>query len=434
MGRASAMSESPIAEGHSLTARKRARPPWRVTVRFFLKRMRQHAILEIASSLSFSTVFALIPALALLLAAVAAYPGLSSLRERMEDFLLANLMPETGLHVGVAIAGFVRAAGELTAVGIIGLIAAALVLLISVESAFNKIFRAARQRRLALRLLVFWTLMTIGPLLLGLGFSLFGIFTALPLFGGPEEASNFDLVLGSVAPAVLGWIVLTVLYTIVPNRRVFLKDAMVGALLAALLLTFVRYTFAFYVLTMTAYQAIYGAMAAIPIFLIWVFVVWVIVLSGAVVTASMPDWRHERSGATVGPAGRLMTALAILSHLERAARDGSGLITARLAKAVTAPDIVFASVLTELRAARFVVVTDAGQWMLARDLDRTPLADLVHCFGFGLSFGLGMVSAPEFDDSETGRRVAAALRQAAESEQRALSITLGRLLQTPLEA
>ncbi len=432
------MSESPEksqekSEYPSFGKRVRSRPAVRVTMRFFLRRMNQHAILETASSLSFSTIFALIPALALLLAAVAAYPGLSALRGRMEQFLLSNLMPETGLHVGVAIAGFVRAAGELTAVGIVGLIAAALVLLVSIESAFNKIFRVARHRRLAIRLLVFWTLMTIGPLFLGLGFSLFGIFAALPLFGAPEEATNFDIVLGSVAPAVLGWIVLTVLYAIVPNRRVFLKDAMVGALLAAGLLTFVRYTFAFYVLTMTAYQAIYGAMAAIPIFLVWVFVVWVVVLAGAVVTASLPDWRHERSGAVIGPAGRLMTALSILERLGRAARDGSGLTTARLARNISAPDIIFAAVLTELRNTRFVVMTEAGEWVLARDLDRTPLADLVHCFGFGLSFGLGMVEAPEFDDSDTGRRVAAALRQAAESEQRALSITLGRLMQDPVE-
>ncbi len=434
MGRARAMNESP--EKFTKPAREkpvRPRPALRVTTRFFLRRMRQHAILETASSLSFSTIFALIPALALLLAAVAAYPGLRVLRERMEQFLLMNLMPETGLHVGVAIAGFVRAAGELTAVGIIGLVAAALVLLVSIESALNKIFRVARHRRLAVRLLVFWTLMTIGPLLLGLGFSLFGIFTALPLFGVGEEANNFDLVLGSVAPAVLGWLVLTLLYAIVPNRRVFPKDAMIGALVAAGLLTFVRYTFAFYVLTMTTYQAIYGAMAAIPIFLIWNFLVWVIVLAGAVVAASLPDWRHERSGAVVGPAGRLMTALSILERLERAARDGKGLTTARLARTISAPDIIFAAVLTELRNTRFVVVTDAGEWMLARDLDRTPLADLVHCFGFGLSFGLGMVEAPEFDDSDTGRRIAAALRQAAESEQRALSITLGRLMQEPVE-
>ncbi|MCC6912131.1 MAG: YihY family inner membrane protein [Rhodospirillaceae bacterium] len=414
--------------------RVRPRPAPRVTMRFFLRRMSQHAILEMASSLSFSTIFALIPALALVLAAVAAYPGLSALRERMEQFLLSNLMPETGLHVGVAIAGFVRAAGELTAVGIIGLIAAALILLVSIESAFNKIFRVARDRRLAIRLLVFWTLMTIGPLLLGLGFSLFGIFAALPLFGAPEEATNFDIVLGSIAPSALGWLVLTVLYAIVPNRRVFLKDAMIGALLAAGLLTFVRYTFAFYVLTMTAYQAIYGAMAAIPVFLIWIFAVWVIVLAGAVVTASLPDWRHESSGAVVGPAGRLMTALSILERLERAVREGKGLTTARLARTVSAPDIIFAAVLGELHNMRFVVVTDTGEWMLARDLDRTPLADLVHGFGFGLSFGLGMVEAPEFDDSETGRRIAAALRQAAESEQRALSVTLGRLMQEPVEA
>jgi membrane protein len=418
----------------TMPARAGSGPDVRATLRFFLRRMGQNSILETASSLSFSTIFAFIPALALLLAAVTAYPGLRALRERMEQFFVTNLMPDTGLQVGVAIAGFVKAAGQLTAFGIIGLIGAALILLISIESAFNKIFHVARARRLAVRLLVFWTLMTIGPLFLGLGFSLFGIFTALPLFGAASESNQFDIMLGSIAPAVLGWIVLTVLYALVPNRRVLLRDAMAGALVAAALLTFLRYTFAFYVLSMTTYQAIYGALAAIPVFLIWVFLVWTVVVAGAVVTAALPDWRHERSGAVVGPAGRLMAGLAVLERLERAARDGKGLSTGKLARAVRTPDIIFAAVLAQLRAERFVAVTDAGDWILARDLDRTPLSDLVHAFGFGLSFGLNMVNAPEFADSETGRKIAIALRQAAESEQRALSITLARLLQTPVEA
>ena len=410
----------------------RRRPSLRVTLRFFSRRMSQNALIETAAALSFSTIFALIPAIALVLAAVAAYPGLKALRVGMEEFLLGHLMPDTGLGVGAAISGFVRAAGELTAFGIIGLIAAALVLLISIESAFNKIFHVSRSRRLAVRLIVFWTLMTVGPLLLGLGFSLFGVFTALPLFGPADPNSHINLVLGGLAPALLSWIVLTFLYAIIPNRRVRPKDAMIGALVAAVLLTVLRYSFAFYVLSMTTYQAIYGALAAVPVFLVWIFLVWTIVLAGAVVTAGLPDWRHERTGAAVGSAGRLMTALSILERLESTGRDGIGIGTAALARSIRAPDIIFASVLAELQNARFVVTTDVGTWILARDLDRTPLGDLVHCFGFGLSFGLGMVDAPEFNNSDTGRRIAAALRQAAESEQRALSITLGRLLQTPL--
>ncbi|MGE4062956.1 MAG: YihY family inner membrane protein [Rhodospirillaceae bacterium] len=406
----------------------------RSAVRFFLRRMSRNAILETAAALSFSTIFALIPAIALLLAAVAAYPGLGELRESMERFFTTHLMPDTGLQVGVAIAGFVKAAGQLTAFGIVGLIAAALVLLISIESALNRIFHVAKARRLAVRLLVFWTLMTIGPLFLGLGFSLFSVFTAMPLFGSAEDPTRFDILLGSVTPALLGWFVLLVLYAIVPNRRVRLQDAAVGALVAAVFLTLLRYTFAFYVLSMTTYEVVYGALAAVPVLLVWLFLVWTIVLAGAVVTASLPDWRHERSGAAVGPAGRLLTALSILERLEKVGRQGKGLSTARLARAIKAPDITFAGVLAELSKHRFVAATQEGEWMLARDLDRTPLADLVHCFGFGLSFGLGMIDAPEFDDSEVGRRIAGALRQAAEAEQRTLSITLGRLMQAPVEA
>src|SRR5690606_15629004 len=118
-------------------------------------------------------------------------------------------------------------------------------------------------------------------------------------------------------------------------------------------------------------------------------------------------------------------AFAILEQLERTGRDGKGLPTAKLAHASGLPEAVFAATLADLRFGRFVVQSDAGHWILTRDLDRTPLSDLVEIFGFGLGFGLGMETIPQLDNSETGRRVAAVLRAAAESEQQALSVTLG---------
>jgi len=414
---------------HDLSPVRRRLGALRVAFRYFVKRMGHNSILETAAALSFSAVFALIPAIALLMAAVAAYPGLSALRARMEQFFIANLMPDTGFQVGVAIAGFVKAAGQLTVFGVVGLIGAALILLISIESAFNKIFHVTRPRRILVRLLVFWALMTIGPLFLGVGFSLFGIFAALPLFGGARETSNLDLLLGVLTPAFMSWLVLTFLYFIVPNRRVMLRDAMLGALVATVLLTLLRYTFTFYVLTMTTYQAIYGALAAFPVFLVWIFLVWIIVLVGAVVAAGLPDWRHESSGVVVGPAGRLMAAVAILERLQEAAREGHGIVTVKLARAVGVPDMTFASVLADLRLSRFVVQTETGEWMLARDLDRASLSDLVDAFGFGLGFGLGLDEAAQRHRSPTARRLANVLRESAESERRALSLTLGRLMQ-----
>jgi len=400
---------------------------------FLVKRLGEATITRAAAALSFSTALAVVPGLALVLATLAAFPAFDGLRASLQAAIVTNLVPDTGLKISDALNSFVEAAGKLTLFGVIGLVITSVLLLLTIEGALNQIFKVIRPRLLRQRLLVFWAVMTIGPVLLGMGVSLMGYFLSQEMIEGQAAPASTPVVLllGNLAPTVLTWATLTFLFMIIPNRRMRLRDAMIGAAVAALLLAMLRYVFALYIIFMTSYQAIYGALAAVPVFLVWVFLVWLAVLAGAVVTAALPDWRYARAEVGVGTAGRMLLALEILVRLAVARRGGVGLAMEHLAKTLGAPDTILTAILNDLRAGNFIAPTEDGRWVLSRDLERTPLADLVHHFGLGLNLDIGH---DDLKSGDLGKRLGQYLRNAAESERTLLSVTLARVLASPEDA
>ncbi|MBY0510541.1 MAG: YihY family inner membrane protein [Rhodospirillaceae bacterium] len=396
---------------------------------FLFRRVTEARMMQSAAALSFSTALAVIPALALVLAILAAFPAFNDLRINLQSAIVANLMPDTGLKASEFMGQFIEAAGKVTAFGAIGLALTAILLLLTIEGALNGVLKITKPRRLPQRLLVFWAIMTLGPLLLGAGLSSFGYFARKSIEDGTTTTSPSGMILlGNLLPTVMTWLTLTLIFMLVPHRRIRFKDALAGAAVAALLLTILRYSFAAYVIFMTSYKAIYGALAAVPVFLVWIYLVWMAVMAGAVVTGSLPDWRYARSDVGSGTLGRLSLALQILADLAMARKHGTGMTAEQLGKILGAPDTVTMSVLNDLRTGRFAAPGEDGRWLLTRDLERTTLGDLVHHFDLGLNFSL-----PE-DDSSAGdlaKRVNQYLRNAANSERALLSVSLARVVLPP---
>lgn len=398
---------------------------------FLVSRMSEACVSSTAAALSFWTALAVVPALALVLATLAAVPAFDQLRASLQEAIVSNLVPDTGLRINEALTDFIEAAGNLTAFGVIGLVATSALLLLTVEDALNEIFGVTRPRPLRKRLLVFWAVMTIGPVLLGAGLSLLGYFAGIQMFEGAPAAGPTAFLLGGVMPTLLTWATLAFLFMIIPNRRVSLKDVLVGAAVAALLLAALRQAFTLYVIFMTSYQAIYGALAAVPVFLVWIYLVWLAVMVGAIVAAALPDWRTARVGFGPGVGGRLVLALEVLARLAVARRGGVGLAAEPLARALGASGPVLNRVLDELRLGMFIAPTEDGSWVLSRDLERTALADLVHHFGLGLDMG---AASDELKLGDLGKRLNQYLQNAAESERTLLSVSLARLVMLPEES
>ena len=168
----------------------------------------------------------------------------------------------------------------------------AVMLMVTIDTAFNHIWRASRPRNLLQRILVYWMVLTVGPLFVGASLSLTSYMIRLSL-GLIDNPPGVGLLMFRFTSLALTAVALALLYWTVPNRRVLKRDALVGGLTAGICLEAMKQGFSFYVAHFASYELVYGAFAAIPVFLLWIYLSWLIVIGGAVLAALLPEWRER---------------------------------------------------------------------------------------------------------------------------------------------
>ena len=245
--------------------------------RYVARRFQRDGASRMAASLSYTSLLSLVPLMAIALAMLAAFPVFDDIRAQIQGWVFQNFVPAVGEVVQKQVTRFIANAGKLTAAGVVGLALTAIMLLVTIEGAMNAVFRVARDRSPLSRLLVYWTVVTLGPLLIGLSLSLQGYLTAASRWAVGK--ANVPLATMPV-PTLLSIVAFTVLYMAVPNRRVRAMDALIGGVAAGLLFAALRWGFGLYVTSSGAYTNVYGAVAAVPIFLFWMFLSWTAVQIG----------------------------------------------------------------------------------------------------------------------------------------------------------
>jgi membrane protein len=246
-----------------------------------------------AAALSFTTMFALVPFMAVGFAMFSLFPQFQRLRETIKDFIYGNFVPAAGDVVEKYLDQFLANAGRLTIWGLLFVLATALLLMLTIERAFNDIWHAREHRQRLHRLLAYWALLTLGPVLIGVSLTLTSQLAALSLLA-PSLFGNVRPLLFGLLPVALEVLAFVLLYTVVPSRPVRLRHALTGGLCATALFEIAKRAFALYVSQFPSYRVIYGAVATLPVFLLWVYLSWLVVLLGAVVTATLPEWRSLR--------------------------------------------------------------------------------------------------------------------------------------------
>lgn len=263
-------------------------------LRFAVRRFLQDRCLDQAAALSFTTLLSVVPLIALSMVIVSVVPQLQDLRDDIERLLTANLLPEASATALMQFRRFVEKAGGLTGFGIVGLALSAALLLAAVDMAFDIIWRVHRSRPIVVRLIAYAILLVLGPLLVGGSLSLQGqILTTGKHLGG----TAFIKGLRAAGPMILivgEGMALLLLYRFVPTRKVRWPDALAGALVGLALLELVKRGFVHYLRQFSNYQFVYGALAVIPVFLIWLYLCWIAALFGAEIVAGLPEWRAAR--------------------------------------------------------------------------------------------------------------------------------------------
>ncbi|UCH52602.1 MAG: YihY family inner membrane protein [Pseudomonadota bacterium] len=246
---------------------------------------------RVGGELSFTTLLALVPLTTVSVAVLSLFPVFAAWMETAQTFIYGNFVPAAGDAVSQYLQQFAANAGQLTVWGLLFLIITALMLMATIEHAFNDIWHVAQPRKRVHRFLGYWAVLTLGPILIGLSISVTSYLLSLPLVSGPAAPSGVRALILTLAPTVFEVLAFVLMYVVIPNHRVRWGDALIGAIIAAALFEVAKRGFAWFVLSFATYRVIYGALAALPVFLIWIYLSWMVVLLGAVVTATLPEWR-----------------------------------------------------------------------------------------------------------------------------------------------
>jgi membrane protein len=336
-----------------------------------VQRFREERATQTAGSLAYTSLLSLVPLLTVALAIASAFPVFENAIEALQNFLFENVLPEApGVDAIIdQIDSFMRNTGRLTAIGIIGFMVTAVMLMLTIDNALNRIFRVQRRRSILQNIFIYWAILTLAPVLIGVSLSM----TTYALAAS----------LGSVylVPFFFTCVALSILYGVVPARRIELRHAVMGGIVAGIGFEVAKRAFALYLQQVPTYTLIYGAFATIPIFLVWLYVSWVVVLAGAVFTAMLPAY-HAKPEERMKPGERLAEALGALSLLARAHAAGKVLALNALARELRAHPYRLEELLVRAAARGWVARTEKDGWVLARDAESIRIADLYHEFVF----------------------------------------------------
>jgi membrane protein len=426
------------------TMRSLSWPEVRDLVLFAHRRLREESLPQVAGSLTFTTVFALVPLLTIALASFTTFPLFNTFRMSLEAYFVQSVMPKSiSSTILNYLTMFASKATRLSAVGAVALIVTSIAMMNLIERVFNRIWRVRGERSWTRRILVYWAIITLGPLLIGVSLTLSSqVFMAtVDLFGRVPVLGAIIYTVASLALTTAGF---TLLYLAVPNRDVDWQDAAWGGLVAGLAFELAKRGFAVFITQFPTYSKIYGALAALPLFLLWVYVSWVITLIGALLVAALPVVKYERWWHEAQPGGEFVDAMAIIKVLYVACKCGdtalvgAGAIRLRTRLGFDEMDNLLEKMMAEGWVGRVKVeapprvqwgkrVSDGSDhWVLLANVEKLTLAEVYRLFVFGgMAVNSGVVAVGDDERDVQAAREAASLAREVEN---AVETGLGKTL------
>ncbi len=341
-------------------------------IRYLSLRFIEDKCSKTAAALTYTSLLSLVPLLAVGFAILAAFPVFKSVGKEIQDFIFVNFVPTSQEMIQEYLLNFVDKASDLTIVGIIFLFVTALLLMETIEQALNDIWRVRKRRKGVAEFTVYWAVLSLGPLLLGISLAVTSYVLSLPLVSIVKQP------LLTIMPFVLTMLAFTLIYVVIPDRHVPIRHGLLGGFIAALLFEIAKKSFALYVKHFPTYELVYGALATIPIFLIWVYLSWFIILLGAEITCSLTSfYRREEKAIPALPNHALVKSFRLIGHLWQAQTKGESLSfedLLHLEDRLSETNVE--TLLNHLIQIKWVHYTENGQYALSRDIHQITLLDL----------------------------------------------------------
>lgn len=345
-------------------------------MRFLAKRALEDDLFQAAGALSFTTVFALVPLSMVVFGVLSGFPLFAEWSERLSDYIFSNFVPNAARSVEDYLLQFSSNAGQLTIAGVIALVVSLLITLNGVEAAFNRIWRVRSHRPKFGRFLVYWTVLTLGALMAAASLALSARFFALSVFDTSAGHALEKLML-QLAPMALELLAFAAIYKVVPHRTVQWRHAVAGALLAAVLFELIKGGIGLYLGTFGNYSKIYGTLAFVPIFLLWIFLSWFAVLLGASLASTISAFRYQPASMRLPHGYEFYGLLRMLGRFNEARHHGKGLHSDEIQQLEPIlTDALVQEILAQLCDIDVVRRAEGGEWLLTRNLDELSMAEL----------------------------------------------------------
>ena len=356
--------------------------PWRNTAATLRNRFREDRLGVTAGSLTFTTMISLVPLFTVALAIFSAFPMFGRMEAAVQKWLINSLIPaDIARQVSKYLFEFAGKAGQIGWFGALLLLVTALALILTIDRKLNDIWRVRQLRPLTQRVLVYWALLTLGPLLLAVSLSLssYALSVSRGWVGQGALPGGLRVLIDTLEFMVVV-VAMAALYRYVPNARVRWSHAMAGGLFVALGVAGAKNLLGWYLASVPTYSLVYGTFATLPILLIWIYLMWVIVLLGAVVAAYLPSLLTGIARRGDSPGWSFQLALEMLRSLSDARRHGEehGLSMALMAQRLRVDPLQLEEPLQVLHALDWVgrLNEEEERLVLLVEPDLTPLTPL----------------------------------------------------------
>ncbi|MEQ1525314.1 MAG: YihY family inner membrane protein [Gallionella sp.] len=348
-------------------------------IRFIAMRFSQDRCAQIAASLTFTTLLSIVPLITIALTMFSAFPVFQDFSNEIKAFLVDNLMPEkSGTVITKYVQQFAESATRLTAVGIIFLTVTAMLMMLTIDHAFNVIWRVSRPRPLMKRLVIYWAVITLSPLLIGASLSLTSWLVGLSM-GYAKHIPVIGVGALKILPVMFTTLAFALLYQLVPNRYVPRTHAWTGAIIASIMFESMNRIFGYYISHFPSYKLVYGAFASVPIFLLWIYLSWFIILVGALITASLSHWRAPLSKQHT-PTAQLLDALRVLRVMVQGLQHGTLNSLPVLSKSLHLGYDALEVILEKLASEKIVRKAEGQGWLLLKDASHIQVNELLNLF------------------------------------------------------
>ncbi len=328
---------------------------------------------SIAAELTVTSLLSLVPFLTVIFALLALFPQVQSMGTEVQSWIFTNFMPESSKAIESYLNQYIQNTKGLTSVGTIMLIVTSLMLMRTIDQSFNRIWQVKKKSSPVRVFLVYWAVLTMGPLLLAMSLGVSSYFASLPLIS--DVVQSYSGLFKRGVPMLMSFIAFGVMFLAVPNRRVKIRHAVVAALVTAILFELAKWGFGLFVKKFSTYQLIFGALASVPLFLIWVQVSWMILLLGAQVCHALEVFQPDSDKDASHP---FILAARVLKFLVQAQQSREVLSTKSLQDNLprVRPDSL-AFVLEKLLKSGMIIELESGGYSLAGDTQLYHLADIL---------------------------------------------------------